>query len=44
VGGRTISKLERVVESLVDGNGNGTPVQMDATREEDVLRPFNESF
>jgi hypothetical protein len=42
VGGRAISKLERVVESLVDGNG--TPVQMDATREEDVLRPFNESF
>lgn len=38
VGGRTMSKLEQVVESLA--NGNGTPVQMDATREEDVLRLF----
>jgi NAD(P)-dependent dehydrogenase (short-subunit alcohol dehydrogenase family) len=38
VGGRTLAKLERVVESL--GPGNGTPVVVDATREEDVLRLF----
>nr|WP_199242056.1 SDR family NAD(P)-dependent oxidoreductase [Paraburkholderia sp. BL8N3] len=38
VGGRTMSKLEQVVESLACGNG--TPVQMDATREEDVLQLF----
>jgi NAD(P)-dependent dehydrogenase (short-subunit alcohol dehydrogenase family) len=38
VGGRSSEKLERVVQSL--GQGNGTPVQMDATKEEDVLRLF----
>jgi NAD(P)-dependent dehydrogenase (short-subunit alcohol dehydrogenase family) len=38
VAGRTMTKLEQVVESL--GHGNGTPVQVDATREEDVLRLF----
>jgi NAD(P)-dependent dehydrogenase (short-subunit alcohol dehydrogenase family) len=38
VGGRTMSKLERVVESV--GDSNGTPVQVDATREEDVRRLF----
>ena len=38
VGGRTMSKLEQVVEGLADGNG--TPVQVDATKEEDVLRLF----
>src|SRR5262249_55316178 len=38
VGGRTIEKLEHVAKSL--GNGNGTPVQMDASNEEDVLRLF----
>jgi NAD(P)-dependent dehydrogenase (short-subunit alcohol dehydrogenase family) len=36
--GRTIEKLKLVAKSL--GNGNGTPVQLDATREEDVLRLF----
>jgi NAD(P)-dependent dehydrogenase (short-subunit alcohol dehydrogenase family) len=38
VGGRTMSKLEQVVAGLADGNG--TPVQVDATKEEDVLRLF----
>ncbi|EIN01522.1 glucose 1-dehydrogenase [Paraburkholderia hospita] len=38
VGGRTIERLERVVKSL--GEGNGTPVLMDASREADVLRLF----
>lgn len=38
VGGRTIEKLRHVVKSL--GDGNGTPVQLDATKEEDVLRLF----
>jgi NAD(P)-dependent dehydrogenase (short-subunit alcohol dehydrogenase family) len=38
VAGRTMEKLDNVVESL--GEGNGTAVQVDATREEDVLRLF----
>lgn len=38
VGGRTVEKLEQVVQSL--GSGNGTPVQIDATREDDVQRLF----
>lgn len=38
VGGRTAEKIERVVRSL--GGGNGTPVQVDATKEEDVLHLF----
>src|SRR6201991_448774 len=39
VGGRTMTKLEQVVQSL--GDGNGTPVQMDTTNEEDVRRLFD---
>ncbi|MFM0627380.1 SDR family NAD(P)-dependent oxidoreductase [Paraburkholderia xenovorans] len=38
VGGRTMSKLEQVVAGLADGNG--TPVRVDATKEQDVLRLF----
>lgn len=38
VGGRTVAKLEQVVHSL--GPGNGTPVQLDASKEEDVQRLF----
>jgi NAD(P)-dependent dehydrogenase (short-subunit alcohol dehydrogenase family) len=38
VAGRTMGKLDKVVQSL--GEGNGTAVQVDATREEDVLRLF----
>jgi len=38
VGGRTAEKIERVVKSL--GDGNSTAVQVDATKEEDVLRLF----
>jgi NAD(P)-dependent dehydrogenase (short-subunit alcohol dehydrogenase family) len=38
VGGRTMSKLEQVVASLAEGNG--TAIQVDATKEEDVLRLF----
>lgn len=38
VGGRTAEKIERVARSL--GDGNGTAVQMDATKEKDVLHLF----
>lgn len=38
VGGRTARKIERVATSL--GEGNGTAVRMDATREEDVRHLF----
>jgi NAD(P)-dependent dehydrogenase (short-subunit alcohol dehydrogenase family) len=38
VAGRTMEKIEQVVKSL--GEGNGTPVQVDATKEADVLRLF----
>jgi NAD(P)-dependent dehydrogenase (short-subunit alcohol dehydrogenase family) len=38
VAGRTMGKLEKVVESL--GEGNGAAIQVDATREEDILRLF----
>jgi NAD(P)-dependent dehydrogenase (short-subunit alcohol dehydrogenase family) len=38
VAGRTMGKLDKVVQSF--GEGNGTAVQVDATREEDVLRLF----
>jgi NAD(P)-dependent dehydrogenase (short-subunit alcohol dehydrogenase family) len=38
VGGRTMAKLEQVVESV--GDGNGTPVQVDATQQEEVRRLF----
>jgi NAD(P)-dependent dehydrogenase (short-subunit alcohol dehydrogenase family) len=38
VAGRTMEKLDKVVQSL--GEGHGTAVQVDATREEDVLRLF----
>lgn len=38
IGGRNAARLERIAASL--GAGNGTPVVMDATREEDVARLF----
>src|SRR6202000_2179561 len=38
VGGRTAQKIDRVARSL--GDSNGTPVQIDATNEKDVLRLF----
>ncbi len=38
IGGRSAARLERIAASL--GAGNGTPVVMDATREEDVARLF----
>ncbi|MEK6347415.1 MAG: SDR family NAD(P)-dependent oxidoreductase [Burkholderia sp.] len=38
IAGRTAEKIERVARSL--GEGNGTAVQVDATREDDVLRLF----
>ncbi|PLZ01862.1 glucose 1-dehydrogenase [Burkholderia sp. WAC0059] len=39
VGGRTAKKIEQVASSL--GDSNGTPVQVDATKEEDVLHLFH---
>lgn len=39
VGGRTASKIEAVSKSL--GDGNGTPVVVDVTKEDDVLNLFS---
>ncbi|MCP5069158.1 MAG: SDR family NAD(P)-dependent oxidoreductase [bacterium] len=41
VGGRTPSKIEAVVDHLREQGGRATPVQIDATRSEDISRIFD---
>lgn len=41
VGGRTPAKIEAVVESLRKQGGEATPVEIDATRGEDIARIFD---
>jgi NAD(P)-dependent dehydrogenase (short-subunit alcohol dehydrogenase family) len=41
VAGRTLAKIDKVVETIVSAGGSAEPVATDATREQDVVRLFD---
>ncbi|MEM7021712.1 MAG: SDR family NAD(P)-dependent oxidoreductase [Pseudomonadota bacterium] len=44
VGGRTPERIEQVANTIEQRGGRATPVQVDTTREEDVIRLFDQSM